>query len=138
LKKIVKGTKLVDITTPFTPAVSTDELIILYPRAFSSQEALARTLLHEIVHFLVNDSWSKTFAKYKKDSGWGSIKTVDGFRSGEFVDQDGKMSADEDFANNVEYFVFAQKSLKETSPKIFDWIQNNLKNDLKREKGCEK
>jgi hypothetical protein len=39
-----------------------------------------------------------------------------------FVEEDGKNSVDEDFANNIQYFLFNQSALKSKTPKVFDWI----------------
>lgn len=58
------------------------------------------------------------------------------YRKGEFVEHDGKTSAEEDFANNVEYFLFDQAALKNKSPNIFSWIQKNLGQKLRLGKGC--
>ena len=53
------------------------------------------------------------------------------------MDNDGKLSADEDFANNIEYFMFDPDQLKVTSPQIFGWIQKHLKQQLQLEKECK-
>lgn len=134
LKAIVRANQL-DFLSPQNPASSSDEFIIFFPPAFSSDTRLERVLFHEVVHHLISNEWSSNFLKYKKEYGWNGLKDG-GFRKGEFVETDGKTSAEEDFANNVEYFVFDQEKLKETSKNIFSWINKNLKNKLKLEKGC--
>ncbi|MBL7545536.1 MAG: hypothetical protein JNL11_17085 [Bdellovibrionaceae bacterium] len=135
LRGLVRATK-VDFLSPQNPASSSEEFIIFFPPAFSSDIQIDRVLFHEVVHHLIINEWSSDFLKYKKESGWIGLK--DGaFRKGEFVETDGKASAEENFANNIEYFVFDQKILKETSKSIFDWINKNFKNRLKMENGCD-
>lgn len=134
LKAIVRASNI-DFLSPQNPATSSDEFIILFPRAFSSSAQFDRVLFHEVVHHLTINEWSSDFLKYKKEFGWNSLK--DGaYRNGEFVENDGKTSAEEDFANNIEYFVFDKEKLKEASKGIFNWINKNMKNRLKTEKGC--
>lgn len=135
LKAIVKGSRPVDFTAPSTEATSTDEFVILYPRAFSDPSHLDRIIVHEIVHVLIIKEWADTFEKYKKASGWAAV-TESGYRKGDFVEYDGKTSPEEDFANNVEYFLFDRKALKNRSPAIFNWLQNNLGQKVRLEKGC--
>ena len=44
---------------------------------------------------------------------------------GTFVSDDGRDSPDEDFANNVEFFLFRPEKLKKTSPGVYDWLKKN-------------
>lgn len=134
LKAIVRGTRP-HFTAPSSEAASTDEFIILYPRAFSGPSNLERVIAHEVVHVLILREWADSFKKYKEISGWSSINGSE-YRKGEFVEHDGKTSAEEDFANNVEYFLFDQNSLKDKSSNIFSWIQTNLGPKLRLQKGC--
>lgn len=134
LKAVVKGTRP-HFTAPSSEAASTDEFIILYPRAFSEPSNLERVIAHEVVHLLILKEWADSFKKYKEISGWSGISGNE-YRKGEFVEHDGKTSAEEDFANNVEYFLFDQVTLKNKSPNIFSWLQKNLGQKLRLEKGC--
>lgn len=134
LKAIVKAS-VPDFTAPQNPASSSDDLIILFPAIFVSNSQLERVLFHETVHHLVSNEWKLSFTKYKKENGWEKLNE-NSSRSGQFVEPDGKFSAEEDFANNVEYFTFNPAKLKGISPKIFTWIEKNLKNELKMERGC--
>lgn len=65
---------------------------------------------------------------YKNFSGWNSINHGVKYRDGEFVDFDGKFSAEEDLANNIEFYLFDPATLKSKSPKLGPI--------LKLEKGC--
>jgi hypothetical protein len=136
LKVIVKGTRPSDFAAPSTEATSTDEFIILYPRAFSDSSKLDRIIVHEVVHVLILKEWSDVFEKYKKTSGWSAVD-VNGYRKGEFVEYDGKSSPEEDLANNVEYFLFDRDVLNQKSPDISAWLQKNLGQKIRLEKGCQ-
>ncbi len=136
LKAVVKGTKPIDVTALLTEAASTDEFIILYPRAFNNPDNLERVIAHEIVHQLALNEWKKSFEDYKIISGWGTADNTS--RSGEFVEFDGKLSADEDFANNIEYFLYDKKELMFKNPKIFSWLEKTLGAKLRLQKGCLK
>lgn len=134
LKALARANQL-DFLSPQNPATSSEEFIIFFPPAFSSGTQLDRVFFHEVIHHLIINEWSSDFIKYKKEVGWIGLK--DGsFRKGEFVEVDGKTSAEEDFVNNIEYFVFDQEKLNETNKNIFNWIKKNFKKRLKIEKGC--
>lgn len=135
LKGIVKGTKPIDFTSLTTEATSTDEFVVLYPRAFNDPSILDRIIAHEVVHVLMQKEWKALFIAYKQDVGWNTKKGYED-REGGFVEADGKMSADEDFANNIEYYLFEPSKLKNKSPNIQKWIQKKMGNKLKLEKGC--
>lgn len=140
LKSIVKGSKPADITSMTSPAISSDEYVILFPRAFDlSQEDLERVVSHEVSHLLISNEWSSLLSKYKQAVEWPSSSTDKGqlaIRPGQFVDADGKFSPEEDMANNIEYFIFEPSTLKSKCPKIFAWLQKTMGKDLKKQKGC--
>jgi hypothetical protein len=133
LKAIVRASQP-DFISPQNPASSSDEYIILFPSA-SITSSLDRVLFHEIVHHLTQREWANLFTDYKKKFGWiRSGRIIE--RAGNFVDPDGRISAEEDFANNVEYYIFDSKKLSQISPQISTWIDKRLKSKLKMEKGC--
>lgn len=125
-----------DFAAPQNPASSSNELIILFPAIFVSTHNIERVLFHEATHHLMFNEWTRTFTKYKKENGWDK-ESENLSRKGQFVEPDGKFSAEEDFANNVEYFTFEPAKLKQLSPSIFNWIDKNLKNELRLERGCD-
>jgi hypothetical protein len=51
--------------------------------------------------------------------GW--IQRKDGY-----VAEDGRISPDEDFANNVEYFLYDPETLKTTTPHAYTWISKHF------------
>jgi hypothetical protein len=135
LKAIVRSSASVDIISS-SMASSSDEYIILFSKAFLRPSDFPRTIAHEISHFLIENEWSGVFREYKQFSGWNSKDQGMKYRKGEFVDFDGKFSAEEDLANNIEFYLFDHQTLKSKSPKIFDWIKSKLGPVLKLEKGC--
>jgi hypothetical protein len=137
LKAIVKGSSGWDITSPLNAATSSEEFIILYDRAFSASEDLTRVLFHEVVHFLLEEMWSTHFRNFKREFGWSAIAKEGKYRAGDFVDIDGKLSPEEDFANSIEFFEFEPSSLRRVSPNIFRWVEKNLGQKAKLEKGCD-
>ncbi len=132
LKAIFKATQP-DFMSPQNPASSSDEFIILFPKAFTSDALIDRILLHEVTHHLIYSEWSQDFSLYKKDMAWEKVDS----RKGKFVEPDGQTSPEEDFANNIEYFIYESEKLKQVSPKIFEWIEKKMKSRLKLEKGCD-
>lgn len=135
LKAIVRASVGVDVTSS-SLASSSDEYLILFPKAFLRPSELPRGVAHELSHFLIENEWRGLFQKYKQASGWNSIKAGGKYRDGDFVDFDGKFSPEEDLANNVEFYLFEPGTLKSKSPKLFDWIKTTLGATLQLEKGC--
>lgn len=133
LKAIVKASGS-DPLARSNPASSTDEFIILFPVAFHSDLAIERILFHEMLHQMMINEWSKFLSEYKKEFKWNENSLPP--RSGEFVEPDGRASAEEDFANNIEYYVYEPERLKKKSYIIYSWVDKKLKSQVKREKGC--
>jgi len=78
-------------------------------------------MAHELAHRLYQQLPENEKADYRSENGWYNIA-----RNGEaakwycvrksFVDPDGGNSPDEDFSNNVEYYLFNPLKLKQVSP----------------------
>lgn len=135
LKSIVRGSSDGRIATGFSVATSSEEFIILFAPAFTNSEKISRIIAHEVVHFLIEKEWAAEFKEYEKVSGWNSKNSK--YRPGNFVDSDGKFSSDEDFANNIEFYLFERDFLEKTSPDIFKWIDRKVGSKLKLQKGCQ-
>ncbi len=134
LKGFVNANKPIDLTAILTPASNTDDQIFLFKRSFSlSNDELTRVIAHEVTHLLMGKEWSNILLQYKHDFGW----KVDKHRPGNFVEIDGKMSAEEDLANNLEYYIFDPSTLKAKSPTIHKWLGKKLQHSLKLQKGCK-
>jgi hypothetical protein len=136
LKAIVKASGPGDISSLSSPASSSDEYLILFPKGFLNPDQMPRIILHELSHFMLEREWKSKFSKYKEFSGWNSLSGRQAYRSGDFVDPDGRFSADEDFSNNIEFYLFEPEILKEKSPSLYSWIKANLGKFLLLEKGC--
>ena len=47
-------------------------------------------------------------------------------RKNGYVSEDGKNSHEEDYANNIEYFLYNPDKLKEVTPNAYQWIKNRF------------
>lgn len=133
LKAIVKAAGS-DPLSRSNPASSTDEFIILFSAAFHSDLPMERILFHETLHQMMTSEWSDILSEYKKETKWSDNSPLP--RNGEFVEPDGKTSVEEDFANNVEYYVYEPEKLKNASKTIYSWIDKKLKSKIRLEKEC--
>ncbi len=133
LKAIAMASGNGGIITGYSPAVSSDEYIILFPSAFAKPIEIPRILAHELAHFLSQGEWAAQFRDYQRSSGWKSNSV----REGGFVESDGKSSPEEDFANNIEFYLFERATLKAKSPEILVWLEKNMSSLLKLEKECQ-
>lgn len=58
-------------------------------------------------------------------------------RQGGFVAEDGHQGPREDFANNLEYYLFEPKVLEEKTLKAFDWMKKHFGDKFKLGKGAK-
>lgn len=108
------------------PATSGGKMIVLYDNAFNAKTNLLRVIVHELAHEVYRAMSPLELDSYMMATGWrtpptgmkGWIQRKDGY-----VASDGKFSPAEDFANNVEYFLFEAQKLKRTTPHAFRWIE---------------
>lgn len=113
------------------PASSNDGNIVLYDPAFEKHPGLARVLTHELAHEKYRalsreekrSYWMAT--NWMNESGDPDLPPIVSRGSG-FVEPDGKSSPYEDFANNVEYFLFEPEKLKAVTPHAYTWIKNHF------------
>ena len=126
------------------PASNGENVVVLYDTAFTAKKdrSLARILAHELAHLKYRNFSFNQKEEYEKISGWETKIDVTQERrpiyiirrkSG-FVEQDGKNSAEEDFCNNLEYFIFAPDRLKKETKPVFDWLNNRYGSKLRKEK----
>lgn len=96
---------------------------------------LARVLAHELAHALYQNGYEDLKVGYRKATGW--VLTLEGRtvyqtrRKSGYVAADGATSAKEDFANNVEYFLFDRKALKTATESADGWLQSTFGDRLK-------
>ena len=101
------------------------------------KQNLARILAHELAHIIYLGFSDSKRSSYEKDADWIRLDVGDGktiaipTSTRTFVEQDGEMSPDEDFANNIEFFLFEPETLKKKSNAIYLWIQKSFGPDFK-------
>jgi hypothetical protein len=119
--KIYRAIKSEIVDNPATSAPDS-KIITIYDDI--SKHELKRVLAHELAHiyyaFMSKDEADAYHAiaqwKYDKENA----KYVNERTS--FTAEDGKLSPDEDFSNNIEFYYFEKKKL-EKEQDIFKWIQ---------------
>jgi hypothetical protein len=102
--------------------------IALYDAAFSSDQNLSRVLAHELAHVLYDRFTQLDARAYNVAARWKVTRTPNRNqvfipRMDGFVEEDGAEGPNEDFSNNIEYFLFNSKILLEKTPKVYDWIR---------------
>jgi len=118
------------------PASSDNGDIVLYDTAFEKDKSLTQILSHELAHQYYKNLSGKDFESYRKAADWFNIsnlgtKPVYRTAGRMFVAKDGVNSIEEDFANNIEYFLNQPKELKKSTPKVYDWISNHFGDKFK-------
>ncbi len=109
------------------PATSVDSIIVLYDSAFDSSRNLSRILAHELGHQGYIDLGEKTRQDYRRATGWHLEMEADrniywvGRKDG-YVEADGNYTHEEDYANNLEYFLFDPDKLKKVTPAAYAWF----------------
>ncbi len=138
LKAIYRAGKSVS----YPNAASTDNFgnTVIYDSAFSSKTSLAQIIAHEFSHHVYFGFDQRDSQSYQNAADWMVIGTrndrpVWATARTSFVDPDGYMSVDEDFSNNIEYFLFNPTKVKELAPRVFSWIQTRYGSNFKIRKG---
>ncbi|OFZ81783.1 MAG: hypothetical protein A2583_11140 [Bdellovibrionales bacterium RIFOXYD1_FULL_53_11] len=139
----IKGIFRLDrsIYYPNPASVSKDGKIVIYDSAFDAGRSLDGILTHEISHILYWNLGKSEKDAYLKIAGWEKsgnpnaqyIPTRDGY-----VEPDGRLSPDEDFANNMEYLFSNPQKLREVSPKIFIWLNEKYQKKINSNKDVKK
>jgi hypothetical protein len=125
------------------PASGHDDTAAVYDSAFEKSQNLARVLGHEFAHRVYSQFSGVDARSYNSAADWRVVKTPSGevvfvpMREA-FVEEDGKEGPNEDFANNIEHFLFSPQSLKNKSPKVYDWIRQRYGDKFILVKGSEK
>lgn len=123
------------------PASSVPGVLSLYNSSFGHPKGLSRIIAHELAHQLFEDLSPKQKDRYRESAGWRiKLDNIDNRtllwtrRKSGYVEPDGVISSSEDFANNVEYFLYAPEKLKNITPGAYDWIKTNFGDKLKLKK----
>lgn len=126
--------RMIESTYRPNPATHASGILVLYDLAFSPKTNLTRILVHEFAHE-VFDSSSSDRKSYMEALGWNAKWQADKVfwtgRAAGFVADDGHFEPDEDFANNVEFYLFEPKKLLEVTPVAYRWIEKRYGDKLK-------
>lgn len=115
------------------PGANFDDQIALFDRAFDGPYSLSRVIAHELAHEYYSNLSQAEKSSYLNAMGW--IKAAGGEkylpRSDGFMRVDAKDSPEEDFAVNIETYLFEPEQLKQVVPRAYQWVGNKFINQLK-------
>lgn len=117
------------------PASQGGDMIVLYDNAFSSDRTLARIASHELAHQIFDNLNENQKLDYSLATNW-KLKFEDRKffwepRESGYVEKDGNLSRAEDFANNIEYFLFKPDELNLKTPTALQWINKHFGDKFK-------
>lgn len=128
--------------SPANPAATHGPDIVLYDKAFDSTEVLAHVLNHEMAHRLFDTLPPKEQISFRATAKWeekrvnGPLTYAPGRPESKFLRPNGRLSYEEDFADDVAAYIHQPNRLKAVSPEIFGWMEKHLK--PKFSKGSQK
>ena len=131
-EQVVKGLyRMKDSVEQGNPATTNFGDIALYDTAFSKKYKLAQVVAHELAHELYRSLPDEVKVQYQTATGWskqklGGVTILSSRDKSKFVDQDGRALPEEDFANNIEYFMFHPKQLQKVTPSAYRWIKKRF------------
>lgn len=124
------------IGNPGSIAESGQEIVV-YNIAFDGPGlSLDKIIAHELAHAIFLNFSKREIKDYERSLGWNVVSKGQA-RSGPFISTGARENVDEDFANNVEYFLFAPEDLKSKVPKAYSWILNKFSKNFKLKEACE-
>ncbi len=119
------------------PASSAEEVIVLYDSAFKKHDIpLDRYLLHELAHEHFRKMKKFETVVYQQAAQWkevtvGGVSELKSSRE-RAVLPDSHEGPAEDFANNLEYFVYEPFKLKFKNPQLYDWFTIEYGDKIKK------
>lgn len=123
------------------PATSSTNILVLYDSAFNKGKTLSRILAHEFAHEIYGNLDVSDAKGYRLTTNWFEVnkngRRILISRKDGFVTDDGRVSPEEDFANNIEFFLFNQSNLRSKTPHAYRWIVDHFGDKFKLRK-CEK
>lgn len=131
--KIYRMEKSKDFPNPATHASG---VIVLYDTALRSTR-LERILAHEFAHEHYDQMTSNQKDNYRAATNWFEHKSIIINRGEGFVKEDGRLSVEEDFSNNVEFFLFEPARLKAVTPKAHQWLSEQFNGKFKLGAPCD-
>jgi hypothetical protein len=117
------------------PATSgQDGTIVFYDSAFDKSYNLTEVLSHELAHINYLHLSPDDATTYHDMNGWIHLddknKWINHRKEG-FVELDGRDSPEEDYANNVQYYLFYPNKLRLKTPTAYDWIKAHFGDKFK-------
>ncbi len=114
--------------------------MVIYDEAIKNKTLLPRVIAHELAHQIFRDFSDSQITAYKLVANWETAlnhKGVKVLRTSrkKFVAPDGDLGPDEDFANNMEYFIFDKNELALKTPRIMEWLDIEYGDKIKRGRG---
>lgn len=124
---------------PNPASADREESITLYDSAFGSDRNLDSILAHEVAHIMYSNT-PELSKSYRIASGWLDISDDPKVPNyiplrKDFLKPDGSNSPEEDFANNLEFYLNTPNVLKTRSPGVFLWFQNQFKDFTPKVRG---
>ncbi len=105
----------------------TEEGIVLYDSAFGDKYVLGRVVAHEISHTMFRKLSDTEKSSYFEAAQWRQESAKSRPRVGRpketFLSDHGRDSVGEDFAINVEYYLFDPERLKKVTPRVYEWLK---------------
>jgi len=138
LRGIYRLQKSVDI---INPGSQNEGAISLYDRAFGGPFSLGRVIAHELAHQWYAEAPKAIRQGYESELGWRlsskGNESPKHIPDRKFVSPDADDSPQEDFAHNVDTYLFQPDKLRSISPKAFDWIRKHFSKEFKLREGCK-
>ena len=122
------------------PGSSLKNVITLYDLAFDKEQNLARVIAHELAHVLFRGYSPFEDIQARLVSGWTPDWKSEGVESWRpleskvHVAHDSRESAEEAFANNLEFYLFEKGRTNVQAPHFANWIDDHYKGKMKLEK----
>jgi hypothetical protein len=114
------------------PATWAQGRIVLYDSVFDQAHNLAEVLGHELAHEAYEKLGYSGQKAYRDETGWYTPDPDESNDSdwrndrSKFVEPDGRDSPSEDFANNIQYFLFHPMKLRLFTPGAYEWISHHF------------
>jgi hypothetical protein len=118
------------------PATSANGIIVLYDSAFTSSSLLGEIVVHELSYQNYLDLSEKERQDYRRATGWRlELKPDQKFywegRKDGYIEEDGDFSPEEDFANNLQHFLYSPDKLKKTTSEAYLWFHKRFGESFK-------
>ncbi len=129
-------TKSIDRINPATTADS-GKVIVIYDNFFENLGLGEQVITHELGHVMYLSLSRRDRENYKNTLGWKKADSDVDLRPGNFISSRAKDNADEDFAENISYFLNDSEKLKSQIPTAYKWIQNKFSKNFKLKEACQ-